>query len=52
MNFSGSRHTYSNDFLISSNIEFDCMLGWDFLVNNHVDLRRGMLGGGGLAPMF
>ena len=45
VNFSGSRHTYSNDFLISSNIEFDCVLGWDFLVNNHVDLRRGMLGG-------
>ena len=45
VNFSGSRHSYSNDFLISSNIEFDCVLGWDFLVNNHVDLRRGMLGG-------
>ena len=45
VNFSGSRHTYSNDFLISSNIEFDCVLGWDFLVNNHVDLRRSMLGG-------
>ena len=45
VNFSGSRHSYCNDFLISSNIEFDCVLGWDFLVNNHVDLRRGMLGG-------
>ena len=45
VNFAGSRHTYSNDFLISSNIEFDCVLGWDFLINNHVDLRRGMLGG-------
>ena len=30
-------------------IKFDCVLGWDFLVNNHVDLRRGMLGGGGLS---
>ena len=24
VNFSGSRYTYSNDFLISSNIAFDC----------------------------
>ena len=37
-NFSGSQHTYSNDFVISSNIEFDYMLGWDYLVNNHVGL--------------
>ena len=41
VNFSGSRCTYSNDFLISSNIAFDCVLGWDFLVNNHVDPTRG-----------
>ena len=47
VNFSGSRYTYSNDFLISSNV--DCVLGLDFLVNNHADFRRGMLGGGGLS---
>lgn len=44
--FPSSRYTYSNNFIISSNIQFDCVLGWDFLVNNKLDLRREMAVGG------
>jgi hypothetical protein len=41
VNFTGSRYTYSAiPFIISSDIQFDCILGWDFLVNNNLDIQR------------
>ena len=38
--FPSSKQTYSCNFLISNNI-YDCVLGWDFLVANQLDLSRG-----------
>lgn len=31
--------SFIGEFLISSNIKYDCVLGWDFLVRNRLDLR-------------
>jgi hypothetical protein len=46
VNFTGSRYTYSAiPFIISSDIQFDCILGWDFLVNNNLDIQRDISGG-------
>ena len=39
--FPSSKQTYSCNFLISNNIQYDCVLGWDFLVANKLDLSRG-----------
>ena len=38
--FIGSRYSYSDNFLVSSDIQFDCILGWDFLVNNQLTVQR------------
>ena len=38
--FIGSRYSYSDNFLVSSGIQFDCILGWDFLVNNQLTVQR------------
>ena len=39
--FPSSKQTYSCNSLISNNIQYDCVLGWDFLVANKLDLSRG-----------
>ena len=36
--FPSSKLTYNSNFLISNNIQYDCVLGWDFLVANKLDL--------------
>ena len=38
--FLSSKHNYNCNILISNNIQYDCVLGWDFLVANKLDLRR------------
>ena len=38
--FPSSKLTYNCNFLISNNIQYDCVLGWDFLVANKLDLSR------------
>ena len=38
--FPSSKLTYNCNFLISNNIQYDCVLGWDFLVANKLDLIR------------
>ena len=43
--FIGSRYSYSDSFLVSSDIQFDCILGWDFLVNNQLTVQRDISGG-------
>ena len=39
--FPSSKQTYSCNFLISNNIQYDCVLGWGFLVANKLDFSRG-----------
>ena len=39
--FPSNNQTYSCNFLISNNIQYDCVLGWDFLVASKLDLSRG-----------
>ena len=36
--FPSSKYRYNCNFLVSNNIQYDCVLGWDFLVANN--LRR------------
>ena len=43
--FIGSRYSYSDNFLARSDIHFDCILGWDFLVNNQLTVQRDTSGG-------
>ena len=38
--FPSSKLTYNCNFLISNDIQYDCVLGWDFLVANKLDLSR------------
>ena len=38
--FPSSKHMYNCIFLISNNIQYDCVLGWDFLLANKLDLRH------------
>ena len=33
VNFGKSKVTYTSDFLVSDNIQYECVLGWDFI--NH-----------------
>lgn len=39
--FSHSKVTYTSDFLVSNNIQYECVLGWDFLNRNRLSLSRG-----------
>ena len=34
-----NKKVYVGNFLVCTNISYDCVLGWDFLVNNNLDLR-------------
>ena len=34
-----SKYVYEGNFLISSTIPYDCVLGWDFVVSNKLDLH-------------
>ena len=37
--FCKNKKTYVGNFLVCTNIGYDCVLGWDFLVHNNLDLR-------------
>lgn len=38
--FSNSKVTYSSDFLVSNNIQYECVLGWDFVNRNGLAITR------------
>ena len=38
--FSYSKVLYSGDFLVSDNIQYECVLGWDFITRNRLMLSR------------
>ena len=40
--FCKNKKTYVGNFLVCTNIGYDCVLGWDFLVHNNLDLRGEM----------
>ena len=37
--FCKNKKTYVGNFLVCTNIGYDCVLGWDFLVHNNLDLQ-------------
>ena len=39
--FSNSKITYPSDFLVSDNIQNECVLGWDFINRNKLSLSKG-----------
>ena len=39
-----SRACFTAEFFVSDNISYDCVLGWDFLLTHHLDLRGITLG--------
>ena len=43
--FSRSKHNYHSSFLVSSNIPYDCVLGWDFITQRKLSIRGDFLGG-------
>ena len=43
--FSRSKHTYHSSFLASSNIPYDCVLGWNFITQHKLSIRGDFLGG-------
>ena len=36
---------YHSSFLVTSNIPYDCVLGWDFIMQNKLGIRGECLGG-------
>ena len=38
--FSHSKVLYSGDFLVSDNIQYECVLGWDSITRNRLMLSR------------
>ena len=45
MTFSRSKHNYHTSFLVSSNIPYDCVLGWDFITQHKLSVQGDFLGG-------
>ena len=43
--FSRSKHNYHSSFFVSSNILYDCVLGWDFITQHKFSIRGDFLGG-------
>ena len=43
--FCKNKKTYVGNFLVCTNIGYYCVLGWDFLVHNNLDLRGEMFRG-------
>jgi hypothetical protein len=39
--FSNSKIAYPSDFLVSDNIQYECVLGWDFINRNKLSLSQG-----------
>jgi hypothetical protein len=39
--FSNSKITHPSDFLVSDNIQYECVLGWDFINRNKLSLSKG-----------
>ena len=40
LKFINCKHPYSGDFLVSDNIPYECVLGWDFITRNNLVLKR------------
>ena len=40
VNFIHRKHSYIGNFLVSSNIQYECVLGWDFITSNNLALVR------------
>ena len=40
-----SKHKYHSSFLVSSNIPYDCLLGWDFIMRHKLSVQGSVLGG-------
>ena len=38
--FLGSRASFNGEFLVSNNIPYDCVLGWDFISQNNLSLCK------------
>ncbi len=43
--FHRSKHNYHSAFLVSSNIPYDCVLGWDFIMQHKLSVQGNVLGG-------
>ena len=43
--FQRSKHIYHSSFLVTSNIPYDCVLGWDFIMQHKLGIRGECLGG-------
>ena len=43
--FSRSKHNYHSSFLVSSNIPYDCVLGWDFITRHKLSVQGDFLRG-------
>ena len=43
--FSRSKHNYHSSFLVSSNIPYDCVLGWNFITQHKLSVQGDFLGG-------
>ncbi len=43
--FQRSKHMYHSSFLVTSNIPYDCVLGWDFIMQHKLGIRGECLGG-------
>ena len=43
--FQRSKYIYHSSFLVTSNIPYDCVLGWDFIVQHKLGIRGECLGG-------
>ena len=39
--FSNSKVTYASDFLVSDNIQYECVLGWDFINRHKLSISKG-----------
>ena len=39
--FSNSKVTYASDFLVSDNIQYECVLGWDFINRHKLSITKG-----------
>ena len=39
--FSNSKVTYASDFLVSDNIQYECVLGWDFINRHKLSFHTG-----------
>ena len=43
--FHHSKHSYRSSFFVSSNIPYDCVLGWDFITQHKLSVQGSIVGG-------